>query len=112
MLKLIDTGEDSVRLYRFCLDCGSKLEIHGQGKVTEDPRWAFIDNPARSVNKMHASGTSPNWQAGNGEDRKRPRIMKISRPRGTEMSGGWQEVDTPETGATGGESRKWANQRS
>jgi CRISPR-associated protein Cas2 len=42
VLKLIDTGEDSVRLYRFCLDCGPKLEIHGQGKVTEDPEVGVL----------------------------------------------------------------------
>jgi CRISPR-associated protein Cas2 len=35
--KLIDLEEDRVRIYRFCLDCGSKVEIHGQGMLTEDP---------------------------------------------------------------------------
>jgi CRISPR-associated protein Cas2 len=40
--KLIDAGKDSVRLYRFCLDCGSKVELHGQGKVTEDPEVGVL----------------------------------------------------------------------
>jgi CRISPR-associated endonuclease Cas2 len=37
MLRLIDTGKDSVRIYRFCQDCGAKVEIHGEGKATQDP---------------------------------------------------------------------------
>lgn len=35
--KLIDPARDSVRLYRFCQDCGEKQEIYGQGKTTEEP---------------------------------------------------------------------------
>lgn len=33
----IDAGEDRVRIYRFCDDCGEKVEILGEGRVTEDP---------------------------------------------------------------------------
>jgi CRISPR-associated protein Cas2 len=35
--KMVDTAEDSVRLYRFCQDCGTKQEIYGQGQSTEEP---------------------------------------------------------------------------
>jgi CRISPR-associated protein Cas2 len=35
--KLVDPADDSVRLYRFCQDCGTKQEIYGQGKTTEEP---------------------------------------------------------------------------
>ena len=35
--KLIEPAEDSVRLYRFCQECGEKQEIYGQGKPSEDP---------------------------------------------------------------------------
>ena len=42
VLQPIDPGEDSVRLYRFCLDCRSKVEIHGQGKVTEEPEVGVL----------------------------------------------------------------------
>lgn len=35
---LVDAAEDSVRIYRFCADCGAKLEIVGLGMVTEDPQ--------------------------------------------------------------------------
>lgn len=35
--RLISPEEDSVRLYRFCADCGSRTEILGLGKLTEDP---------------------------------------------------------------------------
>jgi CRISPR-associated protein Cas2 len=35
--KLTDPLEDSVRIYRLCLECGQKVEIQGLGKVTEDP---------------------------------------------------------------------------
>ena len=34
---LIDAKEDSVRIYRLCLDCDRQVEIQGTGKVTEDP---------------------------------------------------------------------------
>jgi len=32
-----DPAEDSVRLYRFCQDCGTKQEIYGIGTPTEEP---------------------------------------------------------------------------
>jgi CRISPR-associated protein Cas2 len=35
--KLAEPAEDSVRLYRFCQDCGTKQEIYGQGKPTQEP---------------------------------------------------------------------------
>jgi CRISPR-associated protein Cas2 len=35
--KLTDPLEDSVRIYRLCLECEQKVEIHGLGKVVEDP---------------------------------------------------------------------------
>ncbi len=35
--KLTDPLEDSVRIYRLCLECGQKVEIRGLGKVTKDP---------------------------------------------------------------------------
>jgi len=35
--RLIDPAKDSVRLYRFCADCGTKTEVKGLGKPTEDP---------------------------------------------------------------------------
>jgi len=34
---LVDPEEDSVRLYRFCQDCGTKLETFGTGNPTEEP---------------------------------------------------------------------------
>jgi CRISPR-associated protein Cas2 len=37
VLREIDDAEDSLRIYRFCQDCGAKIEILGTGKVTEDP---------------------------------------------------------------------------
>jgi len=37
LLALIDIKEDSLRLYHFCRDCGTKTEIHGIGVHTEDP---------------------------------------------------------------------------
>jgi CRISPR-associated protein Cas2 len=37
MAALIDPAEDSVRIYRLCQDCKARVEILGQGKVTEDP---------------------------------------------------------------------------
>jgi len=33
----VSSAEDSVRLYRFCQDCGAKQEIYGQGGPTEEP---------------------------------------------------------------------------
>ena len=35
--KLVVPAEDSVRLYRFCQDCGAKQEIYGEGGATEAP---------------------------------------------------------------------------
>lgn len=35
--KLVEPAEDSVRIYRFCQDCGAKQEIYGQGRPTEEP---------------------------------------------------------------------------
>jgi len=35
--KLVSPEEDSIRLYRFCQDCGTKQEIYGQGGPTEEP---------------------------------------------------------------------------
>ena len=35
--RLISPEEDSVRIYRFCADCGSRTEIVGLGKLSEDP---------------------------------------------------------------------------
>jgi len=35
--RLVDTQKDNVRLYRFCQDCGTKLETFGTGKPTEEP---------------------------------------------------------------------------
>jgi CRISPR-associated protein Cas2 len=35
--RLIAPEEDRVRIYRFCTDCGSRTEILGLGKLTEDP---------------------------------------------------------------------------
>lgn len=35
--RLVNTQEDNVRLYRFCQDCGTKLETFGTGKPTEEP---------------------------------------------------------------------------
>lgn len=35
--RLISPEEDSVRIYRFCADCGSRTEILGLGKLSEDP---------------------------------------------------------------------------
>lgn len=37
LVKLVHPAEDSVRLYRLCLECDEKQEIYGQGKPTEEP---------------------------------------------------------------------------
>ena len=34
---LIDTEEDSVRIYRLCAECADRLEIRGLGRPTQDP---------------------------------------------------------------------------
>ncbi len=39
---LVDAAEDSVRIYRFCADCGAKLVILGLGQVTEDPNVYIV----------------------------------------------------------------------
>lgn len=33
----LDLEKDTVRIYRFCHDCGAKTEILGLGRLTEDP---------------------------------------------------------------------------
>jgi CRISPR-associated protein Cas2 len=38
MAKEIEPAEDSVRIYRLCQECVGKIEILGQGEVTEDPK--------------------------------------------------------------------------
>ncbi len=35
--KITNPLEDSVRIYRLCLECEQKMEIQGLGKVTENP---------------------------------------------------------------------------
>lgn len=42
LAKLVDLAEDSVRLYRFCQDCGTKQEIYGKGKPTEEPETYIL----------------------------------------------------------------------
>jgi CRISPR-associated protein Cas2 len=37
ILREIELTEDSVRIYRLCETCRAKAEIHGLGKITEDP---------------------------------------------------------------------------
>jgi len=37
VLREVDLAEDRVRIYRLCESCRAKLEILGQGEVTEDP---------------------------------------------------------------------------
>ena len=39
---LVDLTEDSVRIYRFCADCGAKLEIVGLGVVTEHQKVYIV----------------------------------------------------------------------
>ena len=39
---LVNAEEDSVRIYRFCADCGAKLEVVGLGEVTEDPKVYIV----------------------------------------------------------------------
>lgn len=34
---LISPEKDSVRLYRFCADCGLRTQVLGLGKLSEDP---------------------------------------------------------------------------
>ncbi len=34
--KVINLNEDSIRVYRFCPTCREKIEVIGQGKVTEN----------------------------------------------------------------------------
>ncbi len=37
LTKHINADKDSVRIYRLCLTCKSKIEIMGYGTVSEDP---------------------------------------------------------------------------
>jgi CRISPR-associated protein Cas2 len=37
LLKLMDLEEDSLRIYGVCAECKGRIEIHGLGRVTEDP---------------------------------------------------------------------------
>jgi len=39
---LIDTQHDSVRLYRLCSRCVSRVEVLGQGEVTEDVEFYIV----------------------------------------------------------------------
>jgi CRISPR/Cas system-associated endoribonuclease Cas2 len=38
VLRRIEASEDSVRIYSLCQDCRAKVEIHGLGTVTEEPK--------------------------------------------------------------------------
>ena len=40
--KVLDTEEDSLRLYPLCASCGSRVEVIGLGVVTEDPEFIVI----------------------------------------------------------------------
>jgi CRISPR-associated protein Cas2 len=42
LAKLVEPAEDSIRLYRFCQDCGAKKEIYGQGRSTEEPETYIL----------------------------------------------------------------------
>lgn len=35
--KVLETEEDSVRIYPLCASCSARIEILGQGMVTQDP---------------------------------------------------------------------------
>lgn len=35
--RLVETAEDSVRIYRLCGGCAPKVEVVGLGEVSEDP---------------------------------------------------------------------------
>jgi CRISPR-associated protein Cas2 len=37
LLRLMDLAEDSLRIYGVCAECKVRIEIHGLGRVTEDP---------------------------------------------------------------------------
>ncbi|OYD13901.1 CRISPR-associated endonuclease Cas2 [candidate division WOR-3 bacterium JGI_Cruoil_03_44_89] len=36
LLKTIDGGEDSLRIYKLCKDCKKKIDVYGTAHVTED----------------------------------------------------------------------------
>ena len=38
LLRRIETGEDSVRIYALCQDCRARAEIHGLGPITAEPK--------------------------------------------------------------------------
>lgn len=38
ILKLIEPEEDQVRIYLLCAECAARLEVHGAGDWTEDPK--------------------------------------------------------------------------
>jgi CRISPR-associated protein Cas2 len=38
LLRRIEASEDSIRIYSLCQDCRAKVEVHGLGTVTEDPK--------------------------------------------------------------------------
>jgi CRISPR-associated protein Cas2 len=38
MLRHLEPQEDSLRIYRLCQECCEKVEIHGLGTITEDPK--------------------------------------------------------------------------
>jgi CRISPR-associated protein Cas2 len=35
--RLIEVGEDKVRIYRLCETCRGRIEVQGRGELTEDP---------------------------------------------------------------------------
>ena len=37
IVRLIAPTEDSVRIYRFCADCGARTEVQGLGQPVRDP---------------------------------------------------------------------------
>lgn len=40
--KILDSQEDSLRIYPLCSACASRIEIIGQGVVTQDPDFFVI----------------------------------------------------------------------
>ncbi len=36
LLKVIDNDEDSLRIYKLCKDCKSKIDVYGTAHITED----------------------------------------------------------------------------
>jgi CRISPR-associated protein Cas2 len=39
---IIDAGEDRVRIYPICGNCKERIQILGQGRVTEDPEVYIV----------------------------------------------------------------------